>query len=114
MFIFRNAQWKSTWIIEKSNHLVREALINVMVHYFEDGNIQLNFNKNIDQESNYHIDDIKKIEDEILNSINDRYYQLSENTFKRLRRQLPLTRIKINWEKLAGYRCMEEMKTEDK
>lgn len=84
-----------------------------MVHYFEDGNIQLNVKRNIDQEANYSISDMKKIEDEVLSMINDRYYQLSENTFKRLRRQLPLTRTKINWEKLAGYKCMEGMKVED-
>jgi hypothetical protein len=111
--IFSNAQWRSNWIIDKESHLIKKAIITVMVHYFEDGNIQLNVNKNIDQEAGYSINDMKKIEDEILTLINDRYYQLSENTFKRLRRQLPLTRTKVNWEKLASYKCMEEIKVDE-
>jgi capping protein alpha len=36
--------------------------------------------------------------------LNKAFASLSEGAFKALRRQLPITRQKIEWEKISGYR----------
>lgn len=83
--------------------------MRALVHYFEDGNVQLNARKTItaDQElpSSYGVEDqaaaiiaaIKKAEDQVQFALNESYAQVSENTFRKLRRQLPLTRSKVDW-----------------
>jgi capping protein alpha len=41
--------------------------------------------------------------------LNKAFGQLSEGAFKGLRRQLPITRQKIEWEKISGYRLGQDI-----
>ena len=45
--------------------------------------------------------------------LNSAFTNLSEGAFKGLRRQLPVTRQKVEWEKISGYRvslpCFDEL-----
>lgn len=47
----------------------------------------------------------KKYQEEINKGFNN----LSEGAFKGLRRQLPITRQKIEWDKIAGYRLGQDI-----
>jgi capping protein alpha len=42
-------------------------------------------------------------------AINDSYSELSENTFKELRRALPYTRNKVDWHKILNYKIGNEL-----
>jgi capping protein alpha len=41
--------------------------------------------------------------------LNKAFGQLSEGAFKGLRRQLPITRQKIEWDKISGYRLGQDI-----
>lgn len=41
--------------------------------------------------------------------LNRAFGSLSEGAFKALRRQLPITRQKIEWEKISGYRLGQDI-----
>ena len=41
--------------------------------------------------------------------LNKAFGSLSEGAFKSLRRQLPITRQKIEWEKISGYRLGQDI-----
>lgn len=47
----------------------------------------------------------KKYQEEVNKGFNN----LSEGAFKGLRRQLPITRQKIEWDKIAGYRLGQDI-----
>ena len=42
-------------------------------------------------------------------SLNEAYQEMSEKTFKGLRRALPMTRAKLDWEKVLGYKLGQEL-----
>lgn len=41
--------------------------------------------------------------------LNKGFTNLSEGAFKGLRRQLPITRQKVEWDKIAGYRLGQDI-----
>lgn len=115
----------------------------VQVHYYEDGNVQLNSTKDFELEisseqvwgnasisllfglytitntlpgsqdekgaANAIVKAIEKAEKEYQMAINDSYTELSENTFKELRRALPFTRNKVDWHKILNYKIGSEL-----
>jgi len=46
--------------------------------------------------------------------LNDRYQDLLNNKFKSLRRVLPITRSKIDWDKISNYKIGSELGTSSK
>jgi len=114
-----NGRWQSTWIISpESNEL--KGTVKVNVHYYEDGNVQLNATKDFELFTSTNSDDLNtkaeayiklicKAENEYQTSLNESYVELSENTFKGLRRALPLTRHKLDWDKILNYKIGQEL-----
>lgn len=88
--------------------------LKVQVHYYEDGNVQLNTSKEYDaaiQPSSCKdpvkfateiVGQISKLEAEFQIALNDNHNQLSSNTFKSLRRALPLSKTKIEWQSIVS------------
>lgn len=58
------------------------------------------FSQDLNAKAEAYIKLICKAENEYQASLNESYVELSENTFKGLRRALPLTRHKLDWDKV--------------
>lgn len=81
------------------------------VHYYEDGNVRLLTDKpvsvSVGQSSGSAseiVRSIAQVERRYQEELNRAFANLSEGAFKSLRRQLPVTRRKVEWEKVGGYR----------
>lgn len=82
--------------------------IKVDVHYYEDGNVRLTTCKPVPSMSASSASEVVRqiavAEKKYQEELNRGFTQLSEGAFKGLRRQLPVTRQKVEWEKIGTYR----------
>lgn len=113
---FWNGRWRSVWTYS-NGELV--AHWKIVVHYYEDGNVQLNTDTSqkftVEQGSPEAIATaalkvIAKAEASYQSSLDASYGTMGETTFKALRRALPITRQKIDWNKIKNYKIGGEMK----
>ena len=117
-----NGRWRSEWHIpfyEHGNHEIT-GKIRLQIHYYEDGNVQLISHKDLKIDvkvTNDMVSSAKEIvrliceaETAYQSSIQESYNVMSDTTFKALRRQLPITRSKIDWIKLQSYRVVQDIK----
>jgi capping protein alpha len=106
---FWNGRWRSSYTFTPGSNTLT-GKINVDVHYYEDGNVRLLTSKNLDLKVGGGAsagDVVKQIalaEKRYQEELNRGFAGLSEGAFKGLRRQLPVTRQKMEWEKVGGYR----------
>lgn len=83
--------------------------MKVDVHYYEDGNVRLLTTKPISSSvsgssATEVVRQIASVEKKYQEDLNRAFTNLNEGAFKGLRRQLPVTRQKVEWEKIGGYR----------
>jgi capping protein alpha len=78
------------------------------VHYYEDGNVRMSTSKSVEVSgasgAEAVVREITKAENKFQEELNRAFVQLAEGSFKGLRRQLPVTRQRVEWEKIGGYR----------
>jgi len=122
---FWNGRWRSQWTVVVDigqKKAVVTGLLKVQVHYYEDGNVQLVSSKDLkdlkaiekleseEQMGNRVKTLIQTEENDYQNAISENYTAMSDTTFKALRRQLPVTKMKMEWNKILGYKIGTELK----
>ncbi|MBW0511447.1 hypothetical protein O181_051162 [Austropuccinia psidii MF-1] len=101
-------RWRSVYEIDMSTAKI-EGHINVNVHYYEQGNVQLatQHQPSIDlisapANAAQVMKAIQQTESTFQNGLNAAYLNLGDNTFKQLRRALPVTKQKANWNNMRS------------
>lgn len=78
------------------------------MHYYEDGNVRMSTRKTVEIGGASGAEgvarEIAKAENKFQEELNRAFTALSEGSFKGLRRQLPVTRQRVEWDKIGGYR----------
>ncbi|KAF8957672.1 F-actin-capping protein [Entomortierella lignicola] len=117
---FWNGRWRSVWTLNTATSEVKGTL-KCKVHYYEDGNVQLETSKEIEEKlsksssephnviSKAFLELITASELKYQTALNESYHDLAESTFNGLRRALPYTRTKLDWNKILTYRIGAEL-----
>ncbi|KAI8914820.1 F-actin-capping protein subunit alpha [Powellomyces hirtus] len=115
---FWNGRWRSQWSAPNAQNEIKGTL-TVNVHYYEDGNVQLTASKEIAvivppsndpaayAQTTFRL--ITKAEGEFQAALCEKLADLADTIFKTLRRALPITRNKINWDSIATYKIGSEL-----
>jgi capping protein alpha len=104
--------WRSVYTINVSKHGSSDlkGSVKIQVHYFEDGNVQLHstidktVSVSIGNEDNTAKEISKAIngfETDFQNNLEEMYVNMHRNTFKAMRRFLPINRMKMVWSSAA-------------
>ncbi|CAH0514012.1 unnamed protein product [Peronospora belbahrii] len=115
---FWGGRWKSRWEVDLTvNPATVKGTIQLHVHYFENGNLQLQSVKDIEEEitiqSPGNLGDailrvMKEAEDNLQMNLEDMYSNMSEETFKEMRRVMPVTQAKMEWS-LYAHRTAKDL-----
>ncbi|KAF2716831.1 F-actin-capping protein subunit alpha [Polychaeton citri CBS 116435] len=110
---FWNGRWRSTYTVDRSSLSVN-GTIKVDVHYYEDGNVRMSTSKEVELRTPGDVErsivsEIVRVEKRFQEELNRAFVSLSEGSFKGLRRQLPVTRQRVEWEKIGGYRLGQDI-----
>ncbi|KAL9616553.1 MAG: hypothetical protein Q9160_008595 [Pyrenula sp. 1 TL-2023] len=113
---FWNGRFRSSYAISPSSSPpTLTGTISVSIHYYEDGNVRLETKKPISvplqsSSASSIVQAIAKAERMYQEELNRALAQMNEESFKKLRRQLPVTRQKVEWEKVSGYRLGSDLR----
>ncbi|KAK9431698.1 F-actin-capping protein subunit alpha [Lipomyces doorenjongii] len=113
-FNFWNGRWRSSYIANLASGSLT-GTIAIDVHYYEDGNVRLKATKQVESDfksaqTSSIIKSIAALERSYQEELNREFGGLSDGAFKSLRRQLPVTRSKIEWGKAIGaYRLGQDI-----
>ncbi|KKY24401.1 putative f-actin-capping protein subunit alpha [Phaeomoniella chlamydospora] len=111
---FWNGRWRSIYTFDPSSSTLSGTL-QVHIHYYEDGNVALTTNKpvSISVSSPSAPEILRKIaatEKQYQEELNKEFVKMNDSSFKALRRQLPVTRQKVEWEKVGGYKLGSDLR----
>jgi len=118
---FYNGRWRSVWsaTFVPGKQATVAGNIRVNVHYYEDGNVQLNTNCNKkdtiqalkpDSLAETFAKAIAQHEGDLQSQLETNYEKMNSSTFKALRRALPITATKIAWPKITSYKIGSDIK----
>jgi len=105
---FWSGKWRSEWHLDFKTKKV-SGKVRIVVHYFENGNVQLQQTKDINQtaldvkdsdEKGFASalkDFIAKSETDIQETLEVMYEGFSQETFRDMRRILPISKTKMDW-----------------
>ncbi|KPI39344.1 F-actin-capping protein subunit alpha [Cyphellophora attinorum] len=108
---FLSGRWRSSFLYSRSTGTLR-GVIKVDVHYYEDGNVALKTQKTIPETQvgsgdgatgDEIVRKVAALEKQYQEEVNRGVVGMNEGMFKGLRRQLPVTRQRVEWEKVRGY-----------
>ncbi|KAI1307274.1 F-actin-capping protein subunit alpha [Halotydeus destructor] len=117
-----NGRWRSVWTVSfnpSSDKAELSGKIDVQVHYYEDGNVQLVSSKEVKEPivisnesalAKDFVELVNSAEKDYQVAVSENYQTMSKTTFKALRRALPVTNSKIDWSKIMSYRIGSELK----
>ncbi|KAL4352981.1 hypothetical protein GQ457_06G023760 [Hibiscus cannabinus] len=121
---FCNGSWRAIWNIEFRDDiqvLELKGKCQVGAHYFEEGNVQLDAKRECRDSTMFQGPDdtatavvhlIRRHENEYMASLEGSYFDLSDNTFKELRRKLPVTRTLFPWHNTMQFNLKREIAEE--
>ncbi|KAL3538172.1 hypothetical protein ACH5RR_001538 [Cinchona calisaya] len=121
---FCNGSWRSIWnvVFEDELQIVElRGRMQVGAHYFEEGNVQLDTKHECKDSTAFQSADdcaisltniIRHHETEYLNSLQTSYLNLPDNTFKDLRRKLPVTRTLFPWHNTMQFNLTRDISKE--
>ncbi|XP_030477156.1 F-actin-capping protein subunit alpha [Syzygium oleosum] len=121
---FCNGSWRSVWNIEfKDDVQILEisSKLQVGAHYFEEGNVQLDAKHECKDSTLFQSPEdcaisiasiIRHHETEYLGSLEASYTNLPDNTFKDLRRKLPVTRTLFPWHNTLQFSLTRDISKE--
>ncbi|KAI0669191.1 F-actin capping protein alpha subunit [Trametes maxima] len=116
-----SGRWRSEYVVDAAAQtLAGRILLNV--HYYEQGNVQLATSHTVTLALPPAITTaggaaaatkvfalIEAEEGRYQASLNETYAEMGEKTFKGLRRALPMTRSKLDWDRVLGYKLGAEL-----
>jgi len=115
---FTSGVWLVKGVLKPEDEDFTLSLENIVsVHYYEDGNVQMNsatkdvFKITKSEEEKMAGEIVGTLNKFVVNyhsTISDYYLKMQDSTFKLLRRQLPITKSKIDWDKLKVYTLAKE------
>jgi len=112
---FWNGRWRSVWTYHAGELI---GHFKIVVHYYEDGNVQLNSDctqttkvpeGSPDSTASAALKAIAKVEQAFQEALDGSYRSMGDTTFKALRRALPITRTRIDWNKIKNYKVGSQM-----
>ncbi|XP_067934463.1 F-actin-capping protein subunit alpha-2-like [Watersipora subatra] len=119
---FWNGKWRSQWSLtfpESGGTVEITGILKVQVHYYEDGNVQLVTSKEVKDTVAFNNEQqlckafltaMRTAENEYQMAISENYITMSDTTFKALRRQLPVTKSRLDWNNILGYKIGQDLK----
>ncbi|KZV96424.1 F-actin capping protein, alpha subunit, partial [Exidia glandulosa HHB12029] len=117
---FWSGRWRSEYVVDLAKGEARGTVL-INVHYYEQGNVQLSTTHKpiLELPSSLHSPDpanaakilalIEREESTHQSALSAAFQDMSEKSFKSLRRALPLTKQKLDWEKVSGYKLGAEL-----
>lgn len=100
-----SGNWRSSWVVEvRGAQASLTGSLKVRAHYFEDGNVQLQTSKDVSTTISFTGDigtavsnAIAAAESALQQGLEDMYANMSHETFKAMRRVMPITRTKMKY-----------------
>ncbi|KAG8874443.1 F-actin-capping protein subunit alpha [Tulasnella sp. 331] len=118
---FWSGRWRARYFVDLEQGLINGKIL-INVHYYEQGNVQLQTTHTpsislggshplpaTSQTATKLLKLIEQQDGEYQQSLVGVYSDMSEKTFKGLRRALPMTRSKMDWDKVLGYKLGAEI-----
>ncbi|KAJ8600573.1 hypothetical protein CTAYLR_008185 [Chrysophaeum taylorii] len=100
-----SGNWRSTWTVSLAGAQASvQGTLKLRAHYFEDGNVQLQTTKDVEPSpvsaadlGRAVTDVIEDAETSLQQGLEDMYNNMTHETFKAMRRIMPITRTKMKW-----------------